>query len=157
MKLESERLFLYPLGDEEMVLLTENEKDPELRQAYAEMLEGCRNEPENRLWYAAWLMELKNNPGVIVGDFCFKGLGADGAVELGYGLREGFCGNGYMTEAVRTVTKWALEQPGVSRVEAETESENEASQKVLAACGFVPAGTAGKEGPRFVYRGGGTK
>ncbi len=157
MRLESERLLLYPLGDEEMVRLTENEKDPELRQAYAEMFEGCRNEPENRLWYAAWLMELKNSPGVVVGDFCFKGPGADGSVEIGYGLREGFCGYGYMTEAVRTVTRWALEQPGVSRVEAETDRENTASQRVLAACGFVPAGTVGKEGPRFVFRGGGTE
>ena len=37
-------------------------------------------EPDNRIWYAVWNMELKNVPGTIVGDFCFKGLGKDGAV-----------------------------------------------------------------------------
>ena len=42
-------------------------------------------EPDNRIWYAVWNMELKNVPGTIVGDFCFKGLGKDGVVEIGYG------------------------------------------------------------------------
>ena len=47
-------------------------------------------EPDNRIWYAVWNMELKNVPGTIVGDFCFKGLGKDGVVEIGYGLRKEF-------------------------------------------------------------------
>jgi RimJ/RimL family protein N-acetyltransferase len=95
-------------------------------------------------------MELKDSPGVIAGDLCFKGPCTDGAVEIGYGLREGFCGKGYMTEAVKTVTRWALTRPGVTRVEAETDPGNAASQRVLSACGFVPTGETGEEGPRFV-------
>ena len=150
MRLESERLFLTPVSDEEMAAWIEKEQSPELKQAYSEMLQGCVREPENRLWYAMWLMERKDCPGTVVGDFCFKGLNADGMVEIGYGLREGFCGNGYMTEAVKTAAEWALTQPGVTRVEAETDPGNRASQKVLAACGFVPTGTVGEEGPRYV-------
>ena len=149
MRLESERLFLYPISDEEMKLIIKNEKDPEMKRAYEEMLAGCENDPENRIWYAVWLMELKSKPGTIVGDFCFKGLGADGTVEIGYGLRDGFCGNGYMTETVGFISEWALSQHGVVRVEAETEKDNIPSQKVLASCGFVPTGENGKEGPRF--------
>lgn len=152
MRLESERLLLYPIGNREMEALIAKEKDAELKQAYGEMLQGCLNAPENRIWYAMWLMELKNRPGTIVGDFCFKGLAPDGTVEIGYGLKEGFCGNGYMTEAVKRVSAWALTQPGVARVEAETDPANAASQRVLAACGFVPNGTFGEEGPRFVYQ-----
>ena len=39
-------------------------------------------EPDNRIWYAVWNMELKNVPGTIVGDFCFKGLGKDGVASI---------------------------------------------------------------------------
>ena len=44
---------------------------------------------------------------------------------------------------------WALKQPDVIRVEAETEPDNLASQRVLEKCGFLPSGTVGEEGPRF--------
>ena len=134
-----------------MQIIINNEKDPELKQAYSEMLQGCIDDPGNRIWYAMWLIELKDSPGTVVGDFCFKGITDDGMIEIGYGLREGFCGNGYMTETVRTVSKWAMTQEGVTRLEAETAPDNTASQKILAACGFVPTGTTGEEGPRFVY------
>lgn len=152
MKIESERLLLYPIRDSEMVQLIENEQDADLKQAYSEMLQGCINEPEKRMWHAVWFMELKNQPGTIVGDLSFKGLAADGMVELGYGLREGYCGHGYMTEAVKVIAKWALAQDGVTRVEAETAPGNTASQKVLTSAGFIPTGENGEEGPRFVYK-----
>lgn len=152
MRIETERLFLYDISDDEMRKLIDNEPDPDMKQAYSEMLEGCLRAPENRVWSAVWVMELKQQPGVIVGDFCFKGRSADGMVEIGYGLREGFCGNGYMTECVRAVSAWALTQRGISRVEAETDPENLPSQKVLARAGFEPNGEFGEEGPRYVYR-----
>ncbi len=151
MRIESDRLWLYPIPDGELRRLIDGEKDPELRQAYTEMLEGCLREPEQRIWHAVWLMELKSRPGTVVGDFSFKGLAPDGMAEIGYGLREGWCGNGYMTEAVRAISAWALRQPGVTRVEAETAPENAASRMVLARAGFVPTGATGREGPRFRY------
>lgn len=151
MALESERLSIYPIGDEELERLIEDEKDAGLKQAYAEMLAGCSANPEQRIWYALWYIELKAQPGTVVGDISFKGLGADGTVELGYGLREGFCGHGYMTEAVKAIAEWALAQQGVTRVEAEAEPDNAPSQRVLARAGFVPTGIMGEEGPRFVY------
>ena len=152
MKIESERLLLYPISDKKMELLIENEQDADLKQAYSEMLQGCLNKPEKRMWYAVWFMELKSQPGTIVGDLSFKGLATDGMVELGYGLREGYCGHGYMTEAVKAMTKWALRQEGVTRVEAETTSENKASQKVLTNAGFILTGETGEEGPRFLFK-----
>ena len=151
MNIESERLNLYPISDGEMRQLIEETKEPEMKQAYTEMLQGCFDAPKMRMWYAVWFMELKDKPGTIVGDFCFKGLGEDGTVEIGYGLRAGFCGNGYMTEAVKTVAEWALKQEGVKRVEAETAEENEASKRVLEKAGFKPTGTFGEEGPRYHY------
>lgn len=153
MRVETERMYLYPLSDEEMRLVIESEFDPEMKQAYTEMLEGCLSNPDKRIWYAIWNMELKNNPETIAGDFCFKGLGDDGVIEIGYGLKEEYRHHGYMTEAVKAITGWALSQESVKQVEAETDAENIDSQKVLFQSGFVSNGKVGEEEPRFVYEG----
>ena len=153
MRVETERMYLYPLSDEEMRLVIEKESDSEMKQAYTEMLEGCLSNPDKRIWYAIWNMELKNDPETIAGDFCFKGLGDDGVIEIGYGLKEEYRHYGYMTEAVKVITEWALSQDGVKQVEAETDAENIASQKVLFRTGFIRNGKVGEEGPRFVYGG----
>ena len=137
MRVESERLWLYPITDDEMRALAGSEPDPELRQAYREMYEGCLGEPDRRLWHVLWYMELKREPGVVVGDLGFKGLAADGMVEIGYGLREGWCGRGYMGEAVAALASWALAQPHD-------------------AVKFTPEGGTVRflveEGPRYVFR-----
>ena len=151
MNIGTERLVLYPISDGSMRRLIDDETDPTLKQAYAEMLQGCLDHPADRLWYAVWFLELKARPGTVIGDLSFKGVAPDGMAEIGYGLREGFCGRGYMTEAVKAIVAWALTQQGVTRVEAETDPDNTASQKVLSRAGFIPTGTAGEEGPRFVY------
>ena len=151
MKIVTARLLLYPISEEKMQLLIAQEKDAALKQAYSEMLQGCIDEPEKRIWHILWFIELKSKKGTIVGDLSFKGLDSDGMVELGYGLREGYCGNGYMTEAVKAITEWAVSQEGVSSVEAKNTTENTASQRVLAKAGFIPTGENGEEGPRFRY------
>lgn len=150
MRVETERMYLYPLSDEEMRLVIEKESDPEMKQAYTEMREGSLSNPDKRIWYAIWNMKLKDESGIIVGDFCFKGLSDDGVIEIGYGLKEEYRHRGYMTEAVKVITEWALSQDGVKQVEAETDAENIASQKVLLQSGFISNGKMGEEGPRFV-------
>lgn len=150
MRVETERMYLYSLSNEEMRLVIEKESDLEMKQAYAEMLEGSLSNPDKRIWYAIWNMELKDESGIIVGDFCFKGLSDDGVIEIGYGLKEEYRHHGYMTEEVKVITEWALSQDGVKQVEAETDAENIASQKVLLQSGFISNGKMGEEGPRFV-------
>ncbi len=143
----TERLIIRPASDGEMRALISEQTDEELIEAYGEMLAACEAYPDKRLWYAAWFIELTT--GERAGDLCFKGLSPDGAVEIGYGLLPEHWGKGYATEAVRAVTEWALAQPGVKTVEAETEPGNAASQRVLAKAGFLPTGAMGEEGPRF--------
>ena len=150
MRVETERMYLYPLTNEEMRLVIEKESDLGMKQAYTEMLGGSLSNPDKRIWYAIWNMELKNDLETIVGDFCFKGLGDDGVVEIGYGLKEEYRHYGYMTEALKAITEWALSQKSVKQVEAETDAENIASQKVLLQSGFISNGKMGEEGPRFV-------
>ncbi|MDO4459717.1 MAG: GNAT family N-acetyltransferase [Clostridia bacterium] len=152
MIIDTERLIIYPISNDEIKILISKEKDPEMIKAYSEMLEGCVKHPEERLFYTVWIMETKDN-SVRIGDLCFKGINDDGMVEIGYGLYDGFCGNGYMTEAVTALTAWVINQSGVTRIEAETEPGNIASQRVLEKAGFVPSGIMGEEGPRFICLG----
>lgn len=147
MILETERLKLHIASREEMEDLIARQTDAELLTAYREMLQGCIDHPDEWVWYAVWMIEKKD--GTTVGDLSFKGLGADGTVEIGYGIEEAYRNKGFATEAVRASAEWALRQPEVSRVEAETEPENRISQRVLQKCGFVPLGRMGAEGPRF--------
>ena len=148
MILETERLNIRATSREEMSRYIESETDEILRTAYREMLQGCLDHPDEWAWYAIWTIDLKD--GTHVGDLSFKGLNANGMVEIGYGVREELRGCGFATEAVGAATAWALRQPGVLRVEAETEPDALASQRVLQKCGFAPSGAVGDEGPRFV-------
>ena len=148
--LVTERLRLYVASQAEMEQVTAKETNEELKKAYQEMLDGYLAHPEQGEWYAIWLVT--RHDGVQVGDLSFKGLNEDGSVEIGYGIKEEFQGQGYATEAVMAAVDWALKQDGVLCVEAETEPDNAASQRVLAKCGFVPNGIVGEEGPRFVRK-----
>ena len=148
--LETERLRLYVASQAEMEQLIERQTDGELKKAYQEMLDGCLAHPKQGEWYAIWLVT--RHDGVQVGDLSFKGLNEDGSVEIGYGIKDEFQGQGYATEAVRAVVDWALNQDGVLCVEAETEPDNKVSQRVLAKCGFVLNGIVGEEGPRFMRK-----
>lgn len=145
--IKTERLKICLASDDEMRSLIENETDQGLKAAYTEMLDLSIKYPENRKWYAVWFIKLNN--GTRIGDLCFKGLSQDGKVEIGYGLLPEYFGNGYATEAVLAAVKWAASQEGVKVIEAETDADNKASQRVLYKVGFLPTGEIGQEGPRF--------
>lgn len=147
MKLKTKRLILRPMPVAELDKKVLMQEDGELRQAYSEMLDGCRREPEQWFWYTPWSICLKKE-GTLLGDVCFKGGPVKGRVEVGYGLEEFARGKGYMTEALTAILEWAFSQKDVYIVEAETEPDNGASQRVLEKNGFAPCGE-GSEGPRF--------
>lgn len=148
-EIKTKRLSLHPMSDEEIETMMERMDSDELRTAYGEMLDGCKCDPENRIWYAPWKMVLKTSQE-FVGDLCFKGPVKNHSVEIGYGVQPEYEGHGYTTEALQAMTQWAFKQKNVVFVEAETASDNKASQRVLKKCGFMPDGTMGEEGPRFV-------
>ena len=145
--IKTTRLDIYPATEEQMKYRISQEKDAELRAAYKEMLDFCLAHPDKWEWYAMWMILLKD--GTRIGDLCFKGLDANGITEIGYGIIQEYQGHGYATEAVEAVLKWAFSHPEVTAIEAETEPDNAASQRVLEKCGFKPNGKVGNEGPRF--------
>ncbi len=150
--IKTKRLNIYIASDEQMAKLVEEESIPGLKAAYQEMSDGCRLHPDERIWHAAWFMELNDGTGAIVGNLSFKGISEEGTVEVGYGTNPEFEGQGYMTEAVAAVAEWAEAQPGVRTVEAEAEDGNIASVRVLEKCGFIRTGIIGEEGPRFARK-----
>lgn len=148
-EIKTKRMILRPMSDSEIEALMERTDSEELRSAYGEMLDGCRCAPESRIWYAPWKMALKDGSDYI-GDLGFKGPVKNHAVEIGYGVLPEYENHGYTTEALQTMTQWAFGQKDVVFVEAEAAPDNKASRRVLEKCGFVPDGTVGEEGPRFV-------
>ena len=148
--IETDRLRIYPASRNQMEACIEAETDAEMKKAYTEMLEGCLEHPAQWDWYAMWMIEKRD--GTHIGDLCFKGLDPAGSAEIGYGILDEFRGQGYAAEAVKAMIVWAFQDPRVSVIEAETDPENKASQRVLEKCGFVPNGKTGEEGPRFELR-----
>ena len=149
--IKTERLTIYPFSELEMEDLIALEVDEGMKQAYSEMLVGCKQHPKQRIWYTIWNMQLNDGTNRSVGDLAFKGLDSNGLVEIGYGIKSEYEGQGYMTEAVTAMASWASEQPGVNIVEAETEDDNKASQRVLEKAGFQLNGIMGVEGPRYEF------
>ncbi len=145
--IETNRLKIYAATQEIMEQFIESQTVDELKIAYTEMLNGCLNNPDQWEWYAIWMIELKD--GTHIGELCFKGLDSDGIAEIGYGISEEYQNNGYATEAVKALIQWAFNAPQVIAIEAETESENTASIRVLEKCGFKLNGKIGEEGPRY--------
>lgn len=147
---ETKRLKIYPASQEQMKAFILKQTVDALKEAYTEMLDGALAHPEQWEWYAIWMIELKD--GIHIGELCFKGLSKDGKAEIGYGIEEDYQGCGYATEAVTALVNWALNQPGISHVTAETEENNIASQRVLEKAGFIPTGETGEEGPLYICK-----
>ena len=151
MKIETERLELIVLSLQQLKLWTNDiaKLEKELGARYkAELMEGffldivkgqvveTEKDPENYFWHSFWLL-IRKSDRVIVGSADFKDIpNKDCEVEIGYGLGKDFEHNGYMTEAVRSMCKWALKQDGVSSIIAETDIDGFASQRILVRCGF---------------------
>ena len=63
------------------------------------------------------------------------------SASLGYCFDDAVWGQGYATEAARAVLRWAFDALDLNRVQAETDTRNLASARVLEKLGFVREGT----------------
>jgi RimJ/RimL family protein N-acetyltransferase len=74
---------------------------------------------------------------LVLGDIGFHAPpDRSGTVTVGYGLAPAARGQGYATEALRALIDWALAQPGVRRVEADTAHGNLPSRRVMERAGM---------------------
>lgn len=149
--IKTKRLTLLPLEMAEFLLLLQSvEKleaylkltpsgevlDESTQKAFQWLYDKALEDEENYLWYTNWQMILTST-NQSVGSIGFIGPpDEDLEVEVGYGTYEKHQNQGYMSEALEAILKWAFEQPKVKRVVAETTSKNKASQKVLEKSGM---------------------
>ncbi|MFC8144285.1 GNAT family N-acetyltransferase [Streptomyces paradoxus] len=81
---------------------------------------------------------VRREDGRALGAMGFHGVPDEaGRVEIGYDLVEGARGHGYATEALRTLSAWALDRDEARTVVAVVERGNLPSQNVLARAGFT--------------------
>jgi [ribosomal protein S5]-alanine N-acetyltransferase len=86
---------------------------------------------------------------VVIGDIGFHAPPDElGEVSVGFGIVPAARRRGYAVEALRALLEWALEQPEVRCVHADTDLVNLASQRVLVGAGMQ---LAADEGDRKVY------
>ena len=154
MKLETERLIIFPLTydqlilylqangklDEELNLNKGNQVIPqELLDAFHETIlpavaDGTKNYQYSTLWTI-----VSKELNQMVGDLCFKGEpNTKGEIEIGYGTHDEFQGKGYMTEAIGAISGWAFSQLNVKTILAETDQSNLASHRTLDKNKFKP-------------------
>ncbi|MFG3255748.1 GNAT family N-acetyltransferase [Streptomyces sp. NPDC048172] len=63
------------------------------------------------------------------------------SASLGYCLSEAMWGHGYATESVHALLRWAFDTLDLNRVQAEADTRNAASARVLEKAGFLREGT----------------
>lgn len=92
---------------------------------------------------------LLRDEDLVIGDIGFHAPPDDlGEVSIGFGIVPAARRHGYAVEALRAVLDWALRQPEVRSIHADTDLVNLASQRVLAAAGMA---LAADEGDRKVF------
>jgi ribosomal-protein-alanine N-acetyltransferase len=84
----------------------------------------------------------RRSDGVFLGWCGLSQLNSDfRSASLGYCLTEAAWGQGYATEAAGGLLRWAFETLDLNRVQAEADTRNAASARVLEKLGFVLEGT----------------
>lgn len=102
------------------------------------LIELLKQEQDVRYW-GGTLIDRADQ--IAVGQMGFKGPpDAHGMIELGYGINQSFWNRGYATEMARALITWAVDQPDVRRITAETLPTNRGSIRVLEKLGFQPTG-----------------
>ena len=102
-----------------------------LADALPSFLTALETTPNQIGWFA-WYGLVKDGgaaAAVLVASGGFKGPPGDGAVEIGYSVLPQFQGRGYAAEMVEGLLLWAMGQPGVARVVAETDWANRVSAR----------------------------
>jgi len=109
-------------------------------EASAEWLSKIETATEADPWTFGFAL-VHRERGQVIGVASFKGPpGADGVVEIAYGVVPEYQGKGYATEAAHALVAYAFSNGQVRVVRAHTLPEPNPSTRVLAKCGFKNIG-----------------
>lgn len=149
--LTTERLLLRPFADDdgdEIFALQSNahvlrywDSPPWTdKSEVARFLAGCRSLAEEGS--GARLAIERTDDHAFIGWCTFNSWNPEfRSASLGYCLHQDAWGCGYTTEAAHAVLDWAFDTLDLNRVQAETDTRNVASARVLEKLGFVREGT----------------
>jgi len=123
------------------VLVPETWPPDNIRDVLGDLYGLYKEHPEWEGWLAWYAVRIDNDYPILCGSIGFKGPpDKRGMVEIGYSVLPEFRGQGLATEMVAAIVQWAKHQPRVRRIEAETNTDNKASIRVLEKNNFVYVG-----------------
>jgi [ribosomal protein S5]-alanine N-acetyltransferase len=136
----TDRLRLVLETTEEVLGRIEAVSPAERAEVSPEWLARLRASTADDPWTHGFSM-VDRDDGRVIGSCGYKGPpGADGVVEIAYGVDPAHRGRGYATEAARALVAFAFGSGSVRLVLAHTLPESNASTAVLRKCGFTWVG-----------------
>lgn len=117
-------------------------RDDLTRSAFKRRVRHYQREARNDQGYAYFLFDAASDR--LIGGISLTNVqrGVTQSASMGYWLGRSFTGQGYMTDAVRTLSVFAFETLRLHRLEAATQPHNIASIRVLERAGFQREGFA---------------
>lgn len=150
--IETERLKIFPLdqsclelcisdfNEMEKVLglaITDRKLGDREKNVYKIRLKSVENNPTNYMWNTVWIVALKEE-NRFIGSIMIKNYpNENGEVIVGYSIEIDYRRNGFMTEALKNLTKWMFSNPEVKFILADTLKSNIPSHRVLQKIGMV--------------------
>lgn len=128
--IKTKRLLLTPMTAKAIAALEQQEQDPLLRGALAQMRENVIEYPGFALWHTGWQITNKKS-GEVLGLIGFHGVANDQTVELGYEILLEHRGQGYCEEAVKALCDWAFGCEGVYFISVLASEDNAPSNHIL--------------------------
>lgn len=117
--------------------ITDRKPDGREKNVYKIRLKNVANNPINYMWYTVWIIALKEE-NRFIGSMMIKNYpNENGEVIIGYSIESDYRCNGFMTEALKSLTQWMLLNPEVKSIIADTLKNNIPSHRVLKKIGMV--------------------
>lgn len=148
--LETERLFLKCIGYDDAEFFYKHFSTHEVNQ-YLFDAEPCSSVEEAQKWIGfyleseprnqhRWIIVLKEN-GEKIGTCGFHCWNREnGEIQMGYDLQPSYWRNGYMSEALTAIMKFAAEKMKVKKIFTHISTDNIASIRTSEKIGFVKTG-----------------
>lgn len=108
--------------------------------------------PDERGWLIWYFIHTENGNRVVVGNGGFSGApDENGIVECGFSILEPAQKQGFATEAVGGLVKWAFSNPMLRKITARARPGNLASKSVLEKNQFQPVNNGQGKNKRITY------
>lgn len=147
--LETERLVLRKVNQDDAEIVLEGYSDPRVNQFMSVSYHSIEEVKVQLDWYESLLVEetgiwwgiCLNEDGKMIGNGGFhKWEHNHRKAELGYWILPEYQGRGLASEAITAMIKFGFEDILLHRIEAEVETENGPSSRILSKMGFYLEG-----------------